>query len=217
MKKHQLLFLSLGALLLGLTQASAQQSLYRWVDADGLVHYGDHVPPIYADQDREILNGHGVAVRRVEGTATEEELAERSRLAALDEAEAEAARARARHDRVLLDTYLSVEEIERLRDQRLDLLDAQVLVTEQYLTNLTQRLIRLEQTAGRFKPYSQEPNARDIPENLQLDIEQTTASIALYEETLGKTRDRVTTLTEAFARDIQRFRELSGNPVAELN
>jgi hypothetical protein len=61
--------------LLGLTQASAQQTLYLWVDAEGLVHYGDHVPPIYADQDREILIGHGVAVRLVEGTATEAELA----------------------------------------------------------------------------------------------------------------------------------------------
>ena len=109
-------------MLLGLTQASAQQTLYLWVDAEGLVHYSDHVPPIYADQDREILNGHGVAVRLVEGTATEAELAERARLAALDEAAAEAEQARANHDRVLLNTYLSVEEIERLRDQRLNLL-----------------------------------------------------------------------------------------------
>ncbi len=215
--KHPLTFFSLGAVLLGLTQASAPQTLYRWVDAEGLVHYGDHVPPIYADQDREILNGHGVAVRLVEGTATEEELAERARLAALDEAAAEAEQAPANHDRVLLNTYLSVEEIERLRDQRLDLLDAQVLVTEQYLTNLTQRLIQLEQNASRFKPYSQEPDARDIPENLQLDITQTTASIELYEETLGRTRDRVTTLTETFARDIRRFQELTGLPVAEIN
>jgi hypothetical protein len=217
MMKHPLTFFSLGAVLLGLTQASAQQTLYRWVDAEGLVHYGDHVPPIYADQDREILNGHGVAVRLVEGTATEAELAERARLAALDEAAAEAEQARANHDRVLLDAYLSVEEIERLRDQRLNLLGAQVLVTEQYLTNLTQRLIELEQNASRFKPYSQEPDARDMPENLQLDITQTTASIELYEETLSGTRDRVTTLTETFARDIRRFQELTGLPVAEIN
>ena len=215
--KHPLTFFGLGAVLLGLTQVSAPQTLYRWVDAEGLVHYGDHVPPVYADQDREILNGHGVAVRLVEGTATEEELAERARLAALDEAAAEAEQARANHDRVLLNTYLSVEEIERLRDQRLDLLDAQVLVTEQYLTNLTQRLIQLQQNASRFKPYSQEPDARDIPENLQLDITQTTASIELYEETLGRTRDRVTNLTETFARDIRRFQELTGLPVAEIN
>ncbi len=215
--KHPLTFFSLGAVLLGLTQASAQQTLYRWVDAEGLVHYGDHVPPIYADQDREILNGHGVAVRLVEGTATEAELAERARLAALDEAAAETEQARANHGRMLLDAYLSVEEIERLRDQRLNLLDAQVLVTEQYLTNLTQRLIELEQNASRFKPYSQEPDARDMPENLQLDITQTTASIELYEETLSGTRDRVTTLTETFARDIRRFQELTGLPVAEIN
>ena len=56
-----------------------------------------------------------------------------------------------------------------------------------------------------------------MPENLVLDITQTTASIELYEETLRKTRGRVTTLTETFARDIRRFQELNGLPVAEVN
>jgi len=203
-------FFILGALLLGLSQASAQQALYRWVDADGLVHYGDHVPPAYADQDRQVLNGHGVAVRHLDGAATDEELAERARLAALEEADAVAAQEQARRDKMLMDTYLSVDDITRLRDQRLDLIEAQINVTEQYLANLTKRLMELEQNAERFSPRSPDPDARPMPENLVLNMTQTTASIELYEETLGRSRTQQRNLTEAFARDIERFRELTG-------
>ena len=202
--------LIVAATLLVLSQAFAQQALYRWVDEDGLVHYGDHVPPAYANQDREVLNGHGVTVRHLDGAASDEELAERARLAALEEAQANAAREQARHDKVLLDTYLSVDDIVRLRDQRLDLLESQINVTEQYLANLTQRLMELEQNASRFKPRSRDPDARPMPENLVLDLTQTTASIELYEETLGRSRNQQQNLSETFAQDIERYRELTG-------
>jgi hypothetical protein len=33
-----------------------QQKLYRWVDKNGQVHYGDSVPAEYAEQDRDVLN-----------------------------------------------------------------------------------------------------------------------------------------------------------------
>ena len=202
--------LALAVLFFGLSQASAQ-SLYRWVDENGQVHYGDHVPPAYAKQDHDVLNDHGVPLRTVDGAATDEELAERDRLAS----EREAARLeqirRANRDRVLLDTYLSVDEIIRLRDQRLDLLDAQITVTETYLANLNERLMELRQNANRFKPYSIDPDAPQIPDNLALDMLQTADSITLYEETLGRTREQVQTLSDAFARDIERFEELTGS------
>lgn len=210
MMKLQLKLLVVGSLLLGMTQAFAQ-SLYRWVDDEGQVHYSDHVPQAASSQDHQVLNQQGVAIRNVEGAATEEELAERTRLAVLAEAEAQAAEEQAHTDSVLLETYLSVEEIVSLRDRRLELLSAQVLVTEQYIENLTQRLGELHQTASNFKPLSDNPNARDMPEYLELDISRTTASIELYQETLGRTRTQQEGLTESFARDIERFRQLTGS------
>jgi hypothetical protein len=193
------------------THAVAQQQLYRWVDENGLVHYGDHVPPAYANQDREILNSHSVRVRTVEGAASDEELAERARQEETQQAALTVARERARLDRVLLATYPSVSEIERLRDQRLGLLEAQVYVTEQYITTLSQRLIELKQSAGRFKPYSPDPDALPVPENLALGLSQTNDSIEIYEETLGRLRGQHLGLTESFAGDIVRYRELTGS------
>ncbi|HYC08791.1 MAG TPA: DUF4124 domain-containing protein, partial [Steroidobacteraceae bacterium] len=38
------------------SSSTAKGIAYRWVDEQGVVHYGDHIPPEYATQDRAILN-----------------------------------------------------------------------------------------------------------------------------------------------------------------
>ena len=185
-----------------------QSTTYKWVDDQGRVHYGDHVPPQYVDRDRDILNDQGVRVGGEEGVKTAAELAEEARVAALQEELRAQKLAAARRDRVLLETYLSVEEIEMLRDRRLELMESQIQVTEQYLNNLRKRLLTLQQEAVLYKPYSDEPDAPAIPENLDVDISRTVASINLYERTLALTRGQQDELRDKFARDISRFREL---------
>jgi len=206
-RPHPALLILLCLALCGL-EAVAQQTLYRWVDDQGVVHYGDRVPPEYADRDRDLLNSQGVAVGSQEGVQTEEERAEAARLAAIEEESRQARVASARRDQVLLDTYLSVAEIEQLRDRRLELIAAQIKVTEHYLNNLRKRLVRLQREAADYKPYSDRPDAADVPEDLGLELSRTIASISLYEQTLTRSRGEQETLTAAFAQDIERFAQL---------
>jgi hypothetical protein len=190
--------------------ASGQAHTYRWVDDDGVVHYGDRVPPQYADRDRDLLNTQGVRVGIQEGVLTDEERDERARLAAAEQEARDARVADARRDQVLLDTYLSVEEIERLRDRRLELLEAQIKVTEHYLGNLRKRLERLKREASDYRPYSSNPGAPEVPETLGLELSKTIASISLYEQTLARSRTEQDDLATAFASDIARFEKLKG-------
>lgn len=187
-----------------------EQRLFKWTDENGVVHYGDKVPPEYADRDRDVLNARGVTVAFEEGEITEAERA----VAAAREAEAEKDRQAkaeiARHDRMLLQTYLSVADIEELRNRRLELLESQIKVTELYLGNLRKRLVGLQDEASNFRPYTTRENAPQIPENLQLDISRTTSMISLYEQTLSRTRSDQTQLRSSFENDIARFRELKG-------
>lgn len=215
--KRRFAFLALvaaAALTSAATQAQnrkpQQQRLYRWVDNAGVVHYGDSVPPEYASSDREVLNKQGVVVGMEEGLVTPEEQAEKDRKAAEEEAARQAKADAARRDQVLLDTYLSVDEIKALRDRRLELLESQITVTEQYLTNLHKRLDGLEKEAALYKPKNTNPDAPALPENLRVDISRTTASIGVYEQTLTVTRKEQEELKTAFAADIARFKELKG-------
>ena len=48
----------------------ARRKVYRWVDDQGVVHFGDSVPAEHASSDRQVLNKHGVAVETQEGQIT---------------------------------------------------------------------------------------------------------------------------------------------------
>jgi len=189
------------------TSAHAEK-VYKWVDEDGVTHYGDRVPAQYSDQGHSILNKHGVQVGEVEGALTDEELAakkladaEAARLAK----EREAAKLR---DRVLLTTYLSVEEIEALRDRRIELVQAQIHVTEIYLDNLRRKLGKLEKESQKYSPYNTNPKAKPIDEKLARELADTIDSIMLYEETLKGSQAEQTRLQNKFSSDISRFKEL---------
>ena len=186
------------------------RKLYSWKDEHGNVHYSETIPPEYADRDREILNEHGVRVGTEEGEITPEERAEQERLAAIAEAERRARLEVARHDRMLLETYITVADIEDLRDRRLELLEAQIKVTEAYLGNLRKRLLTLQDEASEFKPYTTKPDAPQIPPNIALELSRTLDLINTYERTLSRTRGDQEALRESFDKDIARFRELKG-------
>ena len=211
----------LGALLIVVaalvlpSNASAQSRsdgprLYKWTDRNGVVQYGDKIPPEYANVDRSVLNDQGVRVGFEEGEITAEERAVIDARERALEADRVAKADTARRDRMLLDTYLSVSDIEDLRNRRLELLESQIKVTELYLGNLRKRLVGLQAEASDFKPYTTRSDAPQVPENLALDIRRTTASISLYEQTLSRTRADQEALRSSFDEDIARFRELKG-------
>jgi hypothetical protein len=188
----------------------AQQAIYRWVDNDGIVRYGDRIPAEFANQDRDVLNQQGVQVGFVEGEVTEEERAELNRLAAIEQEVQRIRSDAARRDRILLDTYLTVRDIEDLRDRRLELIASQIRVTEFYLSNLRRRHESLARESRRFAPLSDREEAPPIPESLVLDISRTEASISLYEQTLNRSRTDQISLRNAFDLDIDRFSVLKG-------
>ena len=183
-----------------------EPKLYRWVDQDGVVHYGDSIPAEYAEVDKEVLNEHGVTLNVMRGKKSEEELAEERRQAER-EAELELQR---RQDRALLATYLSVDEIIMHRDRRVELFQAQSRVTELYLRNLKKRLDSLEGEAARYHPYSEDEDAEMIDPALAADIATTRATIERHEDNLRRFREDEERIVARFDGDITRFKTLKG-------
>ncbi|MCL4721047.1 MAG: hypothetical protein KJ041_03645, partial [Gammaproteobacteria bacterium] len=137
---------------------------------------------------------------------SEEEVAAEKKAAA----ERAAAIAAARRDEVLLSTYLSVEEIEALRNRRVELIDGQISITQNYLASLREKARELQAEADNYKPYSTDPDAEPIDEKLARELTDTLDSIAMYERTLADTRNRQGRVMLTFNADIARFRELKG-------
>jgi hypothetical protein len=179
------------------------RTVYKWVDDQGVTHYGDHIPPEYATQERHVINAQGVEINRLEAQKTPEQMA------AEDQKKLDAEQSKSR-DRNLLNTYVSVQEIERLRDQRLTLLSDQIKVTSQFLEVLNGRLKKLRAASTRFKPYSDDPNAPAMPDQIAEDLVRQGNDIRTQEQNLREKRNEEATMRRQFESDIGRYKELKG-------
>ena len=103
---------------------AAGGKIYRWVDENGKVHFGDAIPPEYSKEQHQVVDDRGVRT-----TVNEQQ---------------EAAPAVSDRDRALLATYGSVAEIEDVRDRRTGYLDSQNDVARDRLTGLQTRQKELE-------------------------------------------------------------------------
>ncbi len=184
-------------------QAPTGRKLYKWVDEQGITHYGDNIPPEYASQEQHIINSQGVETERIEAQKTAEQTA-------ADEQKRIAAEQSASRDKNLLNTYGTVAEIERLRDQRLALLSDQIKVTGQFLEVLNGRLKKLRTASMRYKPYSADVNAPPMPDQFAEDLVRVGADIRTQEQNLREKRAEETTMSNEFESDIARFKQLKG-------
>jgi Domain of unknown function (DUF4124) len=181
------------------SQSSQKGIAYRWVDEQGVVHYGDHIPPQYASQDRTILNSQGVEVGHLDAQKTPQE-------------EAAAARAREalmkqkQHDAFLVSTYTSVKDIEALRDARLDQMKGQRAAAEQYVESLRVRLSSLQSRALTYRPYTKD--ARRMPDDLAENLVRTVNELRVQSSSLTAKSAEEAALRSQFQDDIVRYREL---------
>jgi hypothetical protein len=190
-------------LLSSVALADKGRTLYKWVDSDGVTHYGDRIPPEYASQEQHVINSQGVEISRLEAQKSPEQQA------AEDQKKQELAD-RQNRDKNLVTTYASVAEIERLRDQRLTLVTDQIRVTNQFLDTLNGRMKKLRAQSMHYKPYNTEPDAPPMPDQTADDLVRLGNDIHTQEQNLRQKRSEEVTMSKQFASDIERFKELRG-------
>jgi hypothetical protein len=205
-----LLFLAPMLLSLAATAESnspGREAFYRCKDARGAVQYGDSVPPGCLGMDVEVLSERGSTLRVIEGEHSRTVRLERE---ATEQRVLKQREANQQWDKMLIDTYLSVADIERLRDQRLEMLESQFKITQQSIANLRERQGRLEGQIARFKPYNDHPNALPVPDHLAEEMVNTAKGRMVYQEMLSNNNTEQVAVKAAFDAEIKRFKELKG-------
>jgi hypothetical protein len=178
---------------------------YKWVDENGVTHYGDSVPPDSAQQGRSELNSQGVEIKQVPrqltGTAAEQ----------AQQAAVERARLR-QHDSFLMTTYTSAKDIEQLRDERLALINGQMDIARGSLDSTGQRLATMETRMRTFKPWSASPSARRLPDQLMEEVVRTLQERNSLQATLASREQEKKEMRAQFEADLTRYRELTEGP-----
>jgi hypothetical protein len=190
-----------GPALAASSAAKPKTTTYMWIDKDGKKQYGDSVPPEYAQSDKRILNKDGIETRHEGPPKTTEELAEERR-------QREAVDRKAQHDHFLITTYSSVKDIERLRDERLEQLTAQVAAAQGYIGTLDSRLQALQQRAQQFKPYSTTPNARRMPDDLAEQLVRGQSEANAQRKALDRKQQEMLDVRVQFDADSARFTQI---------
>jgi len=202
--------------LLAASGAHAQKSgsggkqTYKWVDEKGVTHYGDSVPSEYSQREQQVLNSQGVEVQKRQAEMSP---AEAAAYAAKQKEEA----LRRQHDMFLISTYPSVNEIENVRDTRLDQINAQISASEQYIASLTTRVDGLKQRSMTYAPYNTKPSARRMPDDLAEEMVRALSELRTQNSALAQRRVELQRVVDQFDGDIKRFKELRTSAAARVN
>src|SRR3990170_3825907 len=95
----------------------ASAKMYKWVDDQGVTHYGETIPPEYANKDRAELNKAGRVIKKIEVPTPAERKAQ-EQADAKKRADEKAAVEKKRRDMTLTSTYSNVKEIDPARKRK---------------------------------------------------------------------------------------------------
>jgi hypothetical protein len=190
------------ALLLALAPAQAG-SIKKWVDENGVTHYGTAVPPRYKDRAHSELNARGIEIRRHDRAKTEEEIEREKALQALRAEQQKLLAEQQARDSILLSLYRNEDDLVMARDGKISQLDGQIGLTHKEIRRLKARLSEFQATAAAAERSGKQLSARQKAnlDSTQRSIEQSYAII------LSKEDEKRATI-ERYDYDLSRFRQL---------
>lgn len=201
---------SLIMVLLGLALSiGAHATMYKWVDTQGKVHYGDTMPPEYANQGNAQLNDNGQVVKKVDAALTPAQIQARDEAAAKAKKEKAEAVEHQRRDKALLATYTEEEEINLALQRNLGQLDVQAKSNELRIKSVQDRLDGLKKQRAGFLQ-----RQKPVPPDLLNSLKNAGDEIAHLRDNLTALDKEKAAMRARYAADRARFRELKGLPLA---
>jgi hypothetical protein len=180
------------------------KKLLCWTNSDGVKECGDKLPPEYAQQGHEELNKSGGVAKQTERAKTEEELAEDKKQAAIKTEEERVTKEQAKKDKILLDTFTSVKDIETARDSKINTLESSISIAEKRGIKMQENLdSRANQAA------TAEREGKTPPEHLLKDLDSLKRQIKSNNDFIATTRKEEDEVKASYESDIARYKELS--------
>lgn len=192
-------------------QLIVASELFRWIDKDGQVHYGDKVPAASVNDGHVKLNNAGVVVEKTAAAKTEQELKEAQWLEELEAQKSAKRAAKDRRDRHLLDTYTTLAELDVVYLKRLEQLEVN---NEQLKTLRDKYLLEVME----FKKKLAE--ATEVDERIKLEKFSgiSKESLEIYQKALEKSTLEERSIMAEYLKDKQRLEELlAAEDVMDVN
>ena len=190
---------------LALASGNAASGIKCWTNSEDVKECGNVVPPEYSQEGHSEVSEQGITTNTTDRAKTPEELAAEKQAIAEQEVRNEIAAKIATHDRVLLDTFTTEEDLLLARDGKLAAIDTRILHTQQIATDLEHKLSNLEEDAA-----NQERAGKHLDDELLGNITSLQSQIGQNSSFILDRQKEKELLTEQFELDLARYRQLKG-------
>ena len=188
--------LSLCALLCLVQLAHAENSsrIVKWKDEKGVTHYGDKIPPQYADRENSLINRQGVTVKHNKPINYQ------------DQAEDIAKVERDKKDKALLGAFTNADEIDLARDRniQMDLIALENLNQDKSLSQ--KQFVENKKLADGFIK-----RKKPIPADLSADIAENRAEVIKIDQRIVERKQIIESTRKRFDEDKKRYLELKNH------
>lgn len=201
-------WVGLGLMVCALCSMQAEAKLYKWVDDSGTTHYGETIPPEYANKDATRFSDKGTVEKHIEKLTPQEQSA-RAEEEAKKAAAKQSATETKRRDNALLSTFSNEQEIDLARDRGLQQIEARINSFTTMLKSAQDSLAALHKEEEGLQKQN-----KAIPKSLVEDISEGEARVAKLQKDLSQNEQESANVKARFEADKLRYRELKGMSAA---
>jgi hypothetical protein len=190
--------------LMAVASGNAMARMYKWTDEKGITHYGDTLPPQYADRASTELSNRGRVLKHNDPALTPEQIKARDEAQARQKEEQQKALEQKRKDSALLNTYTSEKEIDLARDRNLQQEDLVIKGTELRLKAARTRLDEFRKQKDNFTRAK-----KPVPADLQEDVTGAQQEVQHLQELIDQKQKDKDEIRTRYNADKRRYRELT--------
>ena len=186
-----------------------QAKMYKWVDENGQMHFGDKIPTEYVVKAHDELNQQGVVVKHKDAAKTPKQKAEERRLESERKKAALEEKRKKQRDRVLLDTYTTERDLIVARDSRLDAVDSQIQLAVSIIKDSNNKIDSMEKQVAQIKASN-----REVPPALYKRIDNEKQQVSVQSKVMESHKKRRDEISIQFNDYIERFKVLKAEQKA---
>lgn len=195
------------SLCLAVSLTAQAAPIKKWVDEQGVTHYGTTIPPQYIRKEHSELNKQGVRTGHTGAAKTPEQIAKEKELARLRKEKQRLVEEQKARDRILLNMFRTDDDLIMLRDGKMAQIDAQIKLKQSQLKRQKNRLDKQQTHAA-----NQERAGKQVSEQLLSNIEASRRQIEnSYAAILNKEHEKER-IQAKYNKDLKRLRELRHKP-----
>lgn len=168
--------------------SSSQSRIVKWKDENGVTHYGDKIPPQYANRENSLMTSQGITVQHNKPGSVQDKAAD------LEKIEQD------KKDKALLGTFTNANEIDLTRDRNLepDLLALKNLQEDRLMSQK-----RFNKANASIESYNKAK--RPVPENVSAEFKSSKAELAKIDLRISERQQAIDAIRKKFDDDKKRY------------